>query len=101
MSVLKQCYVCDGKVSSAANACPHCGHPFKERKRSTMGKAFTVLWTVYGAFSAVNILLAVAADRNVIFSVPFYLWVMTIILGVIAISMRDPVREETKWEALR
>lgn len=40
---LTNCQVCDGKVSTSALACPHCGHPINSKnqtKESGQGGGF-------------------------------------------------------------
>jgi hypothetical protein len=40
---LTNCQVCDGKVSTSASACPHCGHPINSNnptKESWQGGGF-------------------------------------------------------------
>jgi predicted amidophosphoribosyltransferase len=40
---LTNCPACDGKVSTAALACPHCGHPINstsKKKESGQGEVF-------------------------------------------------------------
>ncbi len=37
---LVSCYECEGKVSSLAEACPHCGAPHRTRNSLVVGRHF-------------------------------------------------------------
>lgn len=41
------CPSCDGKISSKAFDCPHCGHPLRKAKRGFFGKIFKWLLIIF------------------------------------------------------
>ena len=72
------CPACGGSVSSAAEACPHCGHPMRaaqpsrgmRRKRvqpiaapGKMWKAYSLLATLIAAAAVIVLVVAVAVER--------------------------------------
>ncbi len=57
MKVVK-CPACSGVVSTTAESCPHCGHPFKPQEKSTTSGVF---WGLFLFFIALPIVVITCA----------------------------------------
>lgn len=87
MAKLMKCLACDGAVSDMATACVHCGQPFESKRMSIAGMGRAVLFWAYTVASGVAIVSYAIDGRATL--VEFYLWILTILAGSIALSIHN------------